>query len=64
MLKRCFFCKTTKRMTKHHIIPLSIGGTSKKKNKEYLCDRCHKKLHVLLTPVINYLIERSLIEKR
>lgn len=64
MSKKCFFCGSKKRMTRHHIIPISLGGSSSKKNLKWICDTCHKKLHSLLTPVINYLIKRNSFERR
>jgi len=30
---------------KHHVRPIKYGGTNKKENIEYLCSRCHGKIH-------------------
>ena len=64
MPRRCFFCGSKKRMTKHHILPVSLNGSDRKDNIKWICDTCHKKLHSLLTPVINYLIKKISFERR
>jgi len=53
---KCFLCGKTSHLEKHHIVPKEIGGSGKKENKIYLCDKCHPQLHKLLTPVIQHLL--------
>lgn len=31
-------------MSKHHVIPKVHGGTLEKKNRKYICRRCHNEL--------------------
>jgi len=52
---KCYFCEKPTR-ERHHIIPKRIGGSGMSKNKEYVCNKCHPKLHKLLDPVIDYLL--------
>jgi len=66
----CFICGTIKNLQDHHIIPRCIGGKNLKNNKAQLCANCHKKLHILLDPVIAYLgkailsLEKELKQER
>ena len=60
--KICYFCGTEKEITKHHIIPKELLKFAKPYNHilgetELMCDRCHKKFHKLLTPVIRFLFK-------
>ena len=58
----CYFCNSTKRITKHHIIfKVFLQGKTLDDNIEYLCSKCHKKFHTLAMPVINTLVD--IIEK-
>lgn len=52
----CWFCGSSKRLERHHIIPVSIGGKYLQNNKVDICSDCHPKLHKLLDPVIRYLV--------
>ena len=52
----CWFCGSKKNLQQHHIIPIEIGGKGLRKNKTWICEECHPKLHQLLTPVIEYLV--------
>jgi len=54
-VKRCYFCGKPA-TSRHHILPRRIGGNGLKNNKVDICDNCHKKLHSLLDPVIDYLL--------
>ena len=55
---KCYFCKTTKRITKHHIIfKFFLQGQVLEDNIEYLCQKCHKKFHILVQPVIDALVK-------
>jgi transcription elongation factor Elf1 len=56
----CFICGATSNLQEHHIIPKSLGGDKLENNKVLLCDNCHKKVHQLLDPVIDYM-ERAVI---
>ena len=51
----CYFCGKPTR-EKHHIIPKRLNGSGMRNNKEYVCNKCHPKLHKLLDPVIDYLL--------
>lgn len=57
MKKKCYFCGTDKNLTEHHIIFQEFlkGGTLKK-NKEHLCEKCHKRFHKLAKPMIDLLL--------
>ena len=39
------YCKITTNLERHHIKPLSIGGTNNIKNIIILCQKCHIKEH-------------------
>ena len=52
----CWFCGNSKKLERHHIIPVSIGGKHLKDNKVDICSDCHSQLHKLLDPVIRYLV--------
>ncbi len=39
--RRCFVCKDTRKLSKHHIIPRAIGGKADPDNLVYLCPACH-----------------------
>ena len=53
----CYFCGSTKRITKHHIIfRVFLQGQVLDDNIEYLCSKCHKKFHALAMPVIDTLV--------
>lgn len=41
----CVNCGSTKDISYHHIVPLSLGGTNNITNIVPLCDRCHKLAH-------------------
>jgi 5-methylcytosine-specific restriction endonuclease McrA len=56
---KCYFCGSTDNIQLHHIIPKRLGGTSDPENLIPLCDNCHKKLHNLIDPVIDYLIHKQ-----
>ncbi len=44
--KFCKICELeTAELDEHHLIPLSQGGNSSKKNKIFICKDCHYKLH-------------------
>lgn len=44
--KQCPSCGAKNRkITEHHIVPLSQGGLDIDGNKEWLCEICHKKIH-------------------
>ena len=49
----CYFCGTNKNLTQHHIIFRKFGGAGLKKNKEWICENCHKKLHLIMEPLID-----------
>jgi len=51
----CFFCGKHKGIQKHHTIPVGIGGSGMPNNTAWLCSSCHRKLHLLLDPVIEYM---------
>jgi len=42
--KRCPICLMTKRMSEHHIKPVSQGGLSHARNIIYVCSDCHDRL--------------------
>jgi hypothetical protein len=42
-LEICVFCKTEKKITIDHIIPLSKGGTNDLSNLQFLCHSCNSK---------------------
>lgn len=52
----CWFCGSSKKLERHHVIPVSIGGKHLENNKVDICSDCHPKLHKLLDPVIQYLV--------
>ena len=39
---RCAWCKSTRRLTVDHIVPLSAGGPSVLSNLQCLCRKCNK----------------------
>ena len=44
--KRCSDCGTTDlKIERHHIVPLSRGGTNSLRNIISLCERCHARRH-------------------
>ena len=54
----CYFCGSTKRITKHHkIFKVFLQGQVLDDNIEYLCEKCHRKFHLLAKPVINALVK-------
>ena len=53
--KNCYFCGKPA-LSRHHIIPRRIGGKGLKNNQVDICDNCHKKLHFILDPPIDYLL--------
>ena len=60
--RTCYFCKTEKDLTKHHIIPKELLKFAKPYNHtlgetEWMCNDCHKKFHKLLTPAIRFLLK-------
>jgi len=55
--KKCYFCGTTENVTEHHIIFRFCGGGGLENNKEYLCESCHRKFHILARPMINLLLQ-------
>jgi 5-methylcytosine-specific restriction endonuclease McrA len=57
----CFFCGATTNLQHHHIIPKCIGGDKLENNKVFVCAECHKKLHILLDPVIKYMAQAILL---
>jgi 5-methylcytosine-specific restriction endonuclease McrA len=38
---RCAMCRSTKRLTRDHIIPISLGGDDSIENIQPLCLRCN-----------------------
>lgn len=52
----CYFCGKSQKITKHHIIFRTFGGEKLSNNKEYLCEKCHDKFHILVKPVITLLL--------
>ena len=44
---RCMYCEEEcgPRITWHHIVPRSCGGSNTLKNSSLLCERCQKKIH-------------------
>ena len=54
-VKKCYFCGKPP-TSRHHIIPRRLGGKGMKNNKVDICDNCHKKLHAILDPPIDYLL--------
>ena len=42
---KCYSCGTKQDLTKHHAIPLSIGGGDIHENIVRLCCKCHRHLH-------------------
>jgi len=58
----CYFCGKTKHLEQHHIIfKRFIKGKGLKKNKEWVCKNCHKKLHHIMQPLVDLLL--SVIQK-
>lgn len=45
MSKGCFICGSKKDLTKHHGIPLSLGGENRWDNIITLCDTHHQNYH-------------------
>lgn len=43
-IKNCSFCGETQNLEIHHMIPVSMNGTSDSRNLIYLCNDCHKKV--------------------
>lgn len=41
----CQECHQKRKLTKHHIVPLSEGGSDNLKNIAWLCRPCHDKIH-------------------
>lgn len=53
----CYFCGSDKRITRHHIIfKVFLQGQVLENNIEYLCQKCHKRFHLLAQPVIDALV--------
>ena len=44
-IKSCQSCGYKINLQKHHIIPISEGGTNNIKNIKILCFKCHKDIH-------------------
>lgn len=42
---QCEQCKSRKKVEKHHIVPLSMGGEDEPHNWQWLCRKCHVKAH-------------------
>jgi len=53
--RKCYFCGKPA-TSRHHIIPKRIGGSGLRNNQVDMCEDCHKKMHKLLDPVIDYLL--------
>ena len=49
--RTCKECGSHKKLTKHHKIPKSEGGTNEPRNIYYICRDCHDKIHNM-TPKI------------
>jgi 5-methylcytosine-specific restriction endonuclease McrA len=43
--KKCGIDSEKARLTIHHKIPQSLGGTNDRSNLQVLCFRCHKEVH-------------------
>lgn len=43
--RKCAECDSTKNLTVHHKIELSLGGTNTLENLEPICRKCHEKIH-------------------
>jgi len=53
----CYFCNSTKKITKHHIIfRFFLQEQVLEGNIEYLCHNCHDKFHTLIQPMIDLLL--------
>ncbi len=44
--KICAVCGSVEELRLHHIVPVSHGGTNDNVNLIFLCDSCHKDLHM------------------
>ena len=44
--KICAVCGSVEKLRLHHIVPVSHGGTNDNVNLIFLCDDCHKDLHM------------------
>ena len=55
MVKGCFMCgeRKNKKMTKHHVIPKSLGGTERDDYKLSICRDCHDEIHTRLDRILN-----------
>lgn len=42
---QCVVCRRAKATQRHHIIPISRGGRSKKANIVPVCATCHRRIH-------------------
>jgi hypothetical protein len=40
----CAKCGSTKRLTRHHIVPRSAGGPNDRRNLQILCRACHDEI--------------------
>ena len=49
--KECRLCRSKSNLTVHHMIPVSVGGTSEDWNLITLCHTCHRKVHSSLRGV-------------
>jgi len=45
LTKKCFMCGTTKIITKHHVVPLHVGGIDLKSNIVDMCKTHHDLFH-------------------
>ena len=52
--KKCYFCGKPA-LSRHHIIPIRLGGKGMKENKVDICDNCHKKLHFIIYIEIGFI---------
>jgi len=53
MSKGCFMCGINKKITKHHVIPKSLGGTERDDYKLSVCRGCHDEIHISLSKILN-----------
>lgn len=47
--QKCLKCSKEAKITKHHKIPKSKGGSDRPENIEFLCRKCHDKVHGIVT---------------
>lgn len=66
MTEECYFCRedADRALDEHHVVPKRIVGNDEDveagvvSRTETLCSNCHRKLHGILDPAIEYTAER------